>query len=135
MSQQNLKQIDVAAALISRQGRILVCQRGAGGSFPLKWELPGGKVEEGESFKAALRRELKEELGIDIEEATEVFACQHTYPAICRVNLKFFEVHSFKGTVSNRIFQRIDWVAVSELPKLDFLEGDLPLIHKLTRDS
>jgi 8-oxo-dGTP diphosphatase len=132
MSQQSLKHIDVAAALIFREHRLLVCQRGAGGSFPLKWEFPGGKVEQGESFEAALRRELKEELGIEIEEATEMFACQHTYPAICRVSLKFFEVHSFKGSVSNRIFQTVDWVAVSELPKLDFLAADLPLIHKLT---
>ena len=58
-----LKRVEVVAGLIFDEGRLLVCQRNSRGSFALKWEFPGGKLEQGEGHKSALRRELKEELG------------------------------------------------------------------------
>ena len=60
MNDVNLKTIDVVAALIFQEGRLLVCQRSADSAFPLKWEFPGGKVEPGERGKEALRRELRD---------------------------------------------------------------------------
>lgn len=132
MNEKNLREIDVVAGLFFKETRLLVCQRGPSGPFPLKWEFPGGKVEKGESGEAALRRELKEELAIEVEEATELFAYQHTYPNICKVKLKFFEIHRFTGVIQNRVFQAIDWVAIGDLTRLDFLEGDLAIIKELT---
>ena len=66
--------LTVVAGLIYKDGRLLVCQRRPGGAFPLKWEFPGGKVEKGESDIDALRRELREELAVEVREATVV--CQ-----------------------------------------------------------
>jgi 8-oxo-dGTP diphosphatase len=56
--------MDVVAAVIERDGLVLICQRKRGGRHPLKWEFPGGKIESGEDPKTALERELREELGI-----------------------------------------------------------------------
>ena len=57
--------IAVAAGVVCREGRIMICQRKPGGHQPLKWEFPGGKLEAGESPEQALARELREELGIE----------------------------------------------------------------------
>ncbi|MBI2089476.1 MAG: (deoxy)nucleoside triphosphate pyrophosphohydrolase [Deltaproteobacteria bacterium] len=124
--------IRVVAALICEGDRLLVCQRRADGPLPLKWEFPGGKVEVGEGDVDALRRELREELGIDVQSATELFRTRHVYPGAMEVDLRFFHVKDFAGSVVNRAFLEICWVSVSELKLLDFLEGDLPLIEKLT---
>lgn len=125
--------IRVVAALIHEGDRLLVCRRGADGLFPLKWEFPGGKVEVGEEDMEALRRELREELGIDMRGATEVLRTYHVYSGSMEVDLRFFRVEDFAGPVVNRAFFEIRWVSVPELEPLDFLEGDLPLIRKLTR--
>ncbi len=125
------KSLEVVAALIFREGRLLACQRRGSGEFPLKWEFPGGKVEEGESDIDALRRELREELGIAIHQCTEIFVHSHSYPQGPEVRLKFFRVEKYEGEVTNIAFQQISWVKIHELSGLDFLAGDRPLIEKL----
>ena len=130
------KRIDVVAGLIYREGRLLVCQRHMISSWPLKWEFPGGKVEAGESDVDALRRELREELGIEVQETKEIFSHTHLYPEASEVNLRFFRVDKFEGEVRNYVFQKISWVEVDDLSRLDFLAGDLPLIRELqSRDG
>ena len=121
----------MVAGILSREDRLLVCQRRGDGAFPCKWEFPGGKMEPGEDADAALRRELREELDIAVESAREVFRHAHVYADGTRVELAFFEVRAYGGEPRNRVFQRIAWVPVHELEGLDFLEGDLPLIHEL----
>ena len=121
----------MVAGILSREDRLLVCQRRGDGAFPGKWEFPGGKMEAGEDADAALRRELREELDIAVESAREVFRHAHVYADGTRVELAFFEVRAYGGEARNRVFRRIAWVPVHELEKLDFLEGDLPLIHEL----
>lgn len=125
----------VVAALIFRGDRLLVCQRRAQGSFPLKWEFPGGKVEMGEEYVGALRRELREELGIEIRSAREVFRHKHLYPNGSEVELIFFRVDDYREALVNRVFQQILWVETRRLKELDFLEGDLPLVEKLSRQE
>ncbi len=132
MTHSNLPEIKVVAGLLFMENKLLVCQRGPNGAFPLKWEFPGGKLEKGESWEGALRRELKEELAIEVEGTHELFATTHTYPGIYKVKLKFFEIRRFHGVLQNRVFRAIDWVGVDDLKRLDFLEADLPLIEKLT---
>lgn len=121
----------MAAGILSRGNRFLVCQRRGAGSFPHKWEFPGGKIEAGEGARAALDRELKEELNVTVEEAGEVFRHTHEYAGGTRVELVFFEVLSYGGNPRNQVFERIEWVAAGELVELDFLEGDLPLVQAL----
>ncbi len=123
--------IQVVAGLIYQGDRLLVCQRRENGSFPLKWEFPGGKVERGEGYLAALQRELNEELGIEIQSATEIFHHRHLYPSQMEVELIFFRVEDYRGIVANHAFHRLLWVEAQELRKLDFLAGDHPLIEKL----
>ena len=123
--------VQVVAGLIHQQDRLLVCQRKEGGSFPLKWEFPGGKVENGEDYLTALRRELKEELGIELQSAKEIFRHRHSYPDRLVVELVFFRVDDYQGTVSNLAFHRFLWVEIQGLKELDFLDGDLPLIDKI----
>jgi 8-oxo-dGTP diphosphatase len=121
----------VVAALILKDDQILACQRTRHQPMPLKWEFPGGKIEEGEQPRAALRRELEEELGIEATIGNEVARIHHEYPSGGAVELRFFEVHSYQGEVENRIFREIRWVRRSELPALDFLEADLELVKDL----
>lgn len=127
--------LQVVAALIYQGDRLLVCQRRAKDLFPLKWEFPGGKVESGEDCVSALRRELREELGIEIQSAREVFRHKHLYSDGTEVELIFFRVDDYRESVVNRVFQQILWAEVERLKELDFLEGDLPLIEKLSRQE
>jgi 8-oxo-dGTP diphosphatase len=123
----------VVAALILQGDKILVCQRTRHQSMPMKWEFPGGKIEEGEQPRDALRRELEEELGIDAQIGEEVVRLQHQYPNGNSVELRFFVVREFKGEIENRIFNEIRWAQPPELPSFDFLEADLTLVRDLSQ--
>jgi len=118
----------VVAALIVKDGKILVCQRTKHQTMPLKWEFPGGKIEEGEQPRAALRRELDEELGIDATIGDEVARIHHEYRSGNSVELRFYVVHEFRGELENRIFRDMKWAERTELPSFDFLEADLKLV-------
>jgi len=125
------KPIEVVAGLIAENGKILICQRSAGGKFPLKWEFPGGKVESGEEAGEALRRELREELAIEVAESKELARYVHRYPAMPPVELRFYRIIRYEGKVRNQIFQQVIWAEWRRLGEFDFLEGDLPFIEKL----
>lgn len=121
----------VVAGLITENNKLLVCQRTRHQTMPLKWEFPGGKIEEGEQPRDALRRELEEELGILAEIGDEVARIQHEYPNGAMVELRFFVVRKYLGEIENRIFRDIQWSATEDLPKYDFLEADLTLVRDL----
>jgi 8-oxo-dGTP diphosphatase len=121
----------VVAALIVKDGKILVCQRTKHQTMPLKWEFPGGKIEEGEQPRDALRRELEEELGIDATIGDEVSRIRHEYKNGNSVELRFFVVQDFSGQLENRIFRDMQWAEPKELPSFDFLEADLKLVSDL----
>jgi 8-oxo-dGTP diphosphatase len=121
----------VVAGLITEKDKLLVCQRTRHQTMPLKWEFPGGKIEEGEQPRDALRRELEEELGIVAEIGDEVARIQHEYPNGGMVELRFFVVRKYLGEIENRIFRDIRWAVPEDLPKYDFLEADLTLVRDL----
>jgi 8-oxo-dGTP diphosphatase len=121
----------VVAALIFKDGNVLVCQRTRHQTMPLKWEFPGGKIEDGEQPRDALRRELDEELGIDAKIGEEVSRIVHEYPGGGSVELRFFLVREYRGNVENKIFRDVRWSPPSQLPSYDFLEADLPLVREL----
>jgi 8-oxo-dGTP diphosphatase len=118
----------VVAALMVRDGKVLICQRTKHQPMPLKWEFPGGKIEEGEQPRNALRRELEEELGVWATVGEEVVRIRHDYKGGGAVELRFFVVHEFQGEIENRIFRDVRWVERGELPAYDFLEADLGLV-------
>ena len=121
----------VVAAVIEREGRILVCQRKRGARHELKWEFPGGKVEHGEEPRTALARELREELAIDARIGSEIVRYEHSYPGRDPILLIFFHVSQFIGAPANIIFETIEWSAHGSLPSYDFLDGDLDFVRRL----
>ncbi|MFN8643146.1 MAG: (deoxy)nucleoside triphosphate pyrophosphohydrolase [Candidatus Binatia bacterium] len=123
--------IHVSAGIVLRAGQVLACQRRADQSHPGKWEFPGGKREAGETMAACLRRELREELGIEAEVGAELWRAEHTYPGRPTVALTFFRVDRFAGEARNLEFAAIRWVDPAELPGLDFLDADRELIARL----
>jgi 8-oxo-dGTP diphosphatase len=123
--------VQVVAAIIERQGRILAARRTARQSHPLKWEFPGGKLEPGESPEEALARELHEELGIEGASGSEMTRYQYSYPGKDPILLIFYRVLSFQGEPRNLIFQEMRWAQPHELPALDFVEGDRQFLYWL----
>jgi 8-oxo-dGTP diphosphatase len=121
----------VVAGLIEKGGKLLVCQRTRHQTMPLKWEFPGGKIEEGEQPRDALRRELEEELGIVATIGDEIARIQHEYPNGGMIELRFFLVRQYAGEIENRIFKDMQWSAVKALPSYDFLEADETLVRDL----
>lgn len=121
----------VVAALIWKDGKVLICQRTRHQPMPLKWEFPGGKIEEGEQPRDALRRELDEELGIAAVIGDEVARIQHQYPSGGSVELRFYDVREYSGALENRIFRDVVWTEPAKLPSYDFLEADLELVRDL----
>jgi mutator protein MutT len=135
MEELSDKIVNVVAALIYENGKLLVCRRRADAAFPLKWEFPGGKVERGESDIDALKRELREELGIEIHGATLLGRHTHSYAGGPLVSLRFYRVHAFSGEAKNLIFDTTSWVILAELEHMDFLDGDRPIIRKLLAEG
>ena len=126
----------VAVGIVLRNGLVLACQRQAGSHFPLKWEFPGGKVEDGETFEDALVRELEEELSIKAEIEREFFHQEWTYRDGNRENtfdVRYFLVRTFSGTPVNNAFEHIRWVSPAALKSMDNLEGNRPAIEHLIR--
>ena len=128
-----LPTITVVAGLIWRDGALLVCQRRHDGAFPLQWEFPGGKVEPGETCEDGLRRELREELGIEAQIGPAVYRTRHNYPGKYTVELIFYHVPAFRGALHNHAFEQVRWEAPAHLPTCDFLAGDAELIALLSQ--
>jgi 8-oxo-dGTP diphosphatase len=121
----------VVAAVIVQDGKILVCQRTRHQTMPMKWEFPGGKIEEGEQPRDALHRELDEELGIDAIIGDEIARIRHEYRGGSSVELRFYLVQEYRREIENRIFRDLQWSLPKDLPSFDFLEADLTLVNDL----
>jgi len=125
------KSILVTAGIVIEGERILICQRHHSDAYGMQWEFPGGKVKDGEDLKASLRRELAEELAIEAEIGEEVFRLRHRYPDRY-VEVVFFAVRSFRGTVRNQVFEAVEWVERARLTEFDFLEADRELVRRIS---
>jgi 8-oxo-dGTP diphosphatase len=124
--------LHVVAAVIERDGRILICQRVATGRHPLKWEFPGGKLEAGETPEQGLARELREELAIDAAIGEPLDRYTFRYPQAEReTHLWFFRVTEFAGEPRNLEFEQIVWEHPAALGRYDFLEGDVAFVARL----
>lgn len=122
----------VVAAVITREGRVLACQRNRSGKFPLKWEFPGGKAQPGETPEVALERELNEELGVKARIGAEIYRTQHQYADMPEpVELIFFEARVETGKIRNLIFEQLAWMEPEKLRGMDFLEADREFVEKL----
>jgi 8-oxo-dGTP diphosphatase len=125
----------VVAALIERDGRILIAQRKRTGQHPLKWEFPGGKVEPGEIPENALVRELEEELGIRARVGHEIGRYEFQYQGRWPIMLMFYRVVEFSGEPKNLDFEQILWAPRERLGDYDFLEGDAEFLIQFTHSE
>ena len=121
--------IIVTAAIVEDHGRYFVTRRLKGTHLEDLWEFPGGKIEPGESLADGLRRELKEELGTDVEIGEEIFTVTHHYPD------RSVELHFLACTFLNApvpmLGQEMRWVPREELRSLQFPPADEELIRVL----
>ena len=120
----------VAGALFDGEGRVLIAQRPAGKALAGRWEFPGGKVDVGESEHAALRRELREELGVEVIAARPFMRLAHAY-AEHDVELSLWIVEHFAGEPRSLDAQALKWVSPTALAAEDILEADQPFITGL----
>jgi 8-oxo-dGTP diphosphatase len=126
-----LRTLEVVAGLIGDSGgRWLVNCRPPGTPMAGWWEFPGGKRRPDETPRAALERELNEELGIEVLEAQRVLTLVHDYPDK-RVQLDVWHVRSYRGQVAAREGQPLRWVTAAECRELRLLEADWPIVERL----
>jgi 8-oxo-dGTP diphosphatase len=121
----------VTAAVIERDGRILICRRRLDQDHPGKWEFPGGKLEPGEEPIESLLRELREELNIEAAIGQEITRYEYSYPGRKPIRLIFFRVTRFSGEPDYSQFYEVGWAPRAELPGYDFLEGDVAFVREL----
>jgi 8-oxo-dGTP diphosphatase len=123
----------IVAAVIERgDRRILIGQRRKGDTSPLKWEFPGGKVEEGETPEAALARELREELSVTMEKCAEMGRTRHKYAASPEeLEIRFYAASIKESKITPNEFEQIAWALPRELGSYDFLAANSQLIAQL----
>lgn len=125
--------IVVLAAVVERDGRILVTRRLEGAHLAGLWEFPGGKCEPDETHEACLRRELLEELGVDSEVGDELLTTEHAYPGrTIRLHFRRCALH---GEPRPMLGQQIRWLARADLDALEFPPADVELIGRLKAEG
>lgn len=104
-------------------------------SHPLKWEFPGGKVEEGESYTECLRREIREELDIEIEILKKIDSNIHCYQVGTKIELIPFVCRYIKGNLSLKEHHEVVWLEASALKTLDWAAADIPIVEQIMKYS
>jgi mutator protein MutT len=126
--------IDVAAALVFRDGKLLITQRHADAHLGGLWEFPGGKREPNETFPACLIRELREELGIEVDVGELVESLTHAYPEKT-VHLKFYRCRWKQHEPQPLGCTAFKWVMAAEFKDYIFPAADARLLEMLRRDK
>ena len=129
-SRDEMKTVIVTAALTIEQGKLLLTQRRKDSSHGLLWEFPGGKVEEGEDPRGALRRELKEELDVEVEVGRLFDAVFYSYPEY-PILLLVYRCRVEKGSLRPIGCHDLRWVTLGELKTLAMPPADEPIRKRL----
>jgi mutator protein MutT len=128
-----VRSFEVAAGIIWNGSTLLITRRHEGGHQGGRWEFPGGKRNAGESIAACLRRELREEIGVDVEVGELWRALTHIYPDR-HVSIYFHFCTLVRGRPRAIDVADLRWIPPAELAGLDFVEGDIPVLADLIRD-
>lgn len=123
------KRIEVAAAIIIDEGRIFATQRGYG-EFKDGWEFPGGKIEQGETPKQALKREIREELDTEIEVGELLDTVEYDYPGF-HLTLHCFLCTVKSGELVLKEHEAAKWLTRESLDSVEWLPADIGVIEKL----
>jgi 8-oxo-dGTP diphosphatase len=124
----------VVAALIRREGMLLISRRRLDQAMPNFWEFPGGKVEAGEAPQAALVREVREELGCEVEVGRIDEVVFHAYPAF-DLYMLVYDCRLIGGNPQAVAVAEIAWVAPARLSEIELLPADLPLARRLAAEA
>jgi 8-oxo-dGTP diphosphatase len=119
-----------AGILIDGQGRVLLAERLRDHPFAGLWEFPGGKIDDGESAEAALRRELFEELAVEIVDCERFLTVEHDYPDRC-VEIEFFRVTEWHNEPRPLLGQRLRWLPAGALIADELLPANVAVIEAL----
>jgi 8-oxo-dGTP diphosphatase len=122
--------IKVAAAVLEKEGKILVAKRRQKDSLPGKWEFPGGKIEPGETPEECLRRELEEEFAI-LAEIGEFICCSSFHYPHLSIELLAYKAKHRRGIFELKAHDEIRWVTKEELIEIDFSDADLPIVQRI----
>ncbi len=129
-----MKHLQVACAVIVDNGKVLATQRSRSMSLPLKWEFPGGKIRDGEHPDECLRRELLEELGIEVVIERPLHLTTHHYPTFI-VTLHPFLCSIATGEITLHEHVACRWLRPDELPVLDWADADWPVVEICREES
>ena len=125
-----METLHVTAAIIIRNGHVLIAQRRPDDAMGGKWEFPGGKIEQGETPQACLQRELREELGI-VADVHDLFAVNtHDY-ADRKIELSAYTAGIRSGDITLHEHSDARWVAIDQLRQFDMCDADWPFVEKL----
>ena len=129
-----MDEIKVAAAIIRNNGKVLIAQRPEFSHMGLKWEFPGGKIETGEDAAACLRREIREELDLEIDVGRELMVVEHQYQDR-KVILHCHWCRYVRGKAKTLGCRSFKWVSAGEIKQYDFSEADCPVVDFLIKSS
>jgi 8-oxo-dGTP diphosphatase len=124
--------IKVTAAILEKDGRIIIAQRKRSDHLSGKWEFPGGKIEPGETPEACLARELKEEFEIDVAVGNHLGSTVYHYHHIS-IELMVYQASWVGGTITMNDHNAYRWVSVDQLTEFDFAPADIPFVDMLRR--
>ncbi|MFA5637278.1 MAG: (deoxy)nucleoside triphosphate pyrophosphohydrolase [Anaerovoracaceae bacterium] len=124
----------VVAALIWDNDKFMICQRPKDKARPLLWEFAGGKVDKGETKEEALKRELKEELDIEVKVMDVFTSVVHKYDDIT-INLTVFNTQIIKGVPKKIEHNDIRWIKVDEIKDYDFCPADKNILKEISNES
>lgn len=128
-----MKTIHVVAAVIENEGKILATQRGYG-EFEGLWEFPGGKVEPGESSAGALAREIREELGVEIEVGEYICTAEYDYPKF-HLKMECWKCKILSGQIELREHKGARWLDSDSLGDVEWLPADIEVVECLRKKA
>ncbi|MBE6230718.1 MAG: 8-oxo-dGTP diphosphatase MutT [Bacteroidales bacterium] len=124
-----MKSVEVAAAIIYKEGKYFATQRGYG-EFEGMWEFPGGKIEPGETPQEALKREIQEELCIDIEVKAHLCTTEYDYPTF-HLTMYCYLCNIISGQIELREHKSALWLTSGSLDQVSWLPADKEVIEKI----
>ena len=130
------KHIEVVAGIIEHHGKILCMQRGVGkfDYVSLKWEFPGGKIEEGETKQQALKRELTEEMEMSVDVLDHLIDVYYEYPDFT-MNMYCFRCKAHHNKFVMNVHNDFKWLPLSEIKSLDWAPADVAIVDKLIEEG